>query len=257
MPKTIAEQNALEVPLYTYLDAARYLRIPVWVAFAQSEGHRLHPKELVDYFFRAPFLPFHFADDEGLPFWEDVAQRLSFRSLATLFVRSSVFHIPPTQDRRSHWHGDDWRHLFEITQDAFHHTDSDSAVFADPILILSKLEQFAGHPARLDRAVIRKLIAVYLDRVELKDGQPVRLYPFSRDPTPGAPRVVVIDPEVRFGRPTVKGAPTDVLAERWRGGDAPDHLAEDYGLTSDEVNEALRYESLPQSHTFPFLYFGW
>ena len=69
----------------------------------------------------------------------------------------------------------------------------------------------------------------------------------------------MIDPEIRFGRPAVKGVPTDVLVERWRGGDNLAELADDYGLTTDEVDEALRYEATAYltPFLFPFLPFGW
>ena len=102
-----------------------------------------------------------------------------------------------------------------------------------------------------------KLIRLHQERIELKAHTPVRLYPFSRDPAPDAPRMVIIDPEIRFGRPTVRGVPTDVLAERWRAGDHTAELAEDYGLNLDDVDEALRYESISTHPLISFPPFGW
>jgi uncharacterized protein (DUF433 family) len=86
---------------------------------------------------------------------------------------------------------------------------------------------------------------------------PIRIYPFSRDPPERSPRIVALDPRIRFGRPMLaeRGVPTDILFERYQAGDAVAELAEDYDLTPPEVEEAIRYEALPPS---PRLLFpGW
>lgn len=252
MPKasTIAEQNAVEVPLYTVMDVARYLRLPTWAALAFSERGRIHPEELFHQLMHRPFSSASFADDSGFPRREGGNRRVSFRALATLFVRSFLFHLPQSQDRITAW-------SFEAAWEAFRFPEGEPSLFADPDpdRIVNHFERNGPWIAGRNHDEAVKLVALCLDRVELKDNIPVRLFPFSRDPSPDAPRFVVIDPEVRFGRPTVKGAPTDVLAERWRAGDSPESLAEDYDLTTDEVNESLRYESMPSRLPFPF--FGW
>ena len=62
--------------------------------------------------------------------------------------------------------------------------------------------------------------ALRLGRVEAREGIPIRLAPFSRGPTEDAPQVVVVDPRVRFGRPTIAGhgLPTDILFGHTGGG---------------------------------------
>src|SRR5207248_10002035 len=90
-------------------------------------------------------------------------------------------------------------------------------------------------------------------RVELNDGRPARLYPFSPTPATDSPRLIVLDPRVRFGRATLagRGVPTDILLERFHAGDPPAELAVDYDIPAVEVEEAIRYETLPQAPLFP------
>ena len=55
---------------------------------------------------------------------------------------------------------------------------------------------------------------------------------------------VVVDPEVCFGRPVVAGTaiPTDVIADRYLGGDSVEKMAEDYDLSEEHIRAALRFE---------------
>jgi len=53
---------------------------------------------------------------------------------------------------------------------------------------------------------------------------------------------VVIDPRVQFGRPSVRGVPTWILAERAKSGDSVAYLSKDYGIPKDAVIDALAFE---------------
>jgi uncharacterized protein (DUF433 family) len=55
---------------------------------------------------------------------------------------------------------------------------------------------------------------------------------------------VAVDPEVCFGRPVVAGTgvPTDVIADRYLGGDSIEKMAEDYDLSEEHIEAALRFE---------------
>lgn len=86
-----------------------------------------------------------------------------------------------------------------------------------------------------------------LARVErASSGNPIRLFPFSRSPErfPEQPSFVVIDPRIAFGRPFVEaaGVRTDVILDRFGAGDSPVEMAKDYGVSEEEILEALRYE---------------
>ncbi len=88
-----------------------------------------------------------------------------------------------------------------------------------------------------------------LDRIQRgASGMPVRLFPFTRkaSQTTGLPSAVAIDPRIAFGRPIVAGAGvrTDVISDRFGAGDSPAEMAEDYGVSEENILEALRYERL-------------
>lgn len=54
---------------------------------------------------------------------------------------------------------------------------------------------------------------------------------------------VLIDPEQRFGRPSVRGISTEAIWEHIDGGEDESEVADDYGLTIGEVRWALSYET--------------
>jgi uncharacterized protein (DUF433 family) len=108
-----------------------------------------------------------------------------------------------------------------------------------------------------ERRWLEKRLRLCLGRFDMEDGIPARLYPFSRVPAEDSPRLVVMDPQIRFGRPTITahGTPTDILLERHQAGDSIADLAADYDLRTAEVEEAIRFEAKPQSLLFPYV--GW
>jgi uncharacterized protein (DUF433 family) len=98
---------------------------------------------------------------------------------------------------------------------------------------------------REGQLVIKELIEAYLQRVERDPvGIPIKLYPFTRERKPEEPRVIVIDPYVSFGRPVLTGTgiATSVIAQRYKAGESIAELAEDYGRSSSEIEEAIRCE---------------
>jgi len=54
---------------------------------------------------------------------------------------------------------------------------------------------------------------------------------------------VRIDPEVRHGRPSIGGISTAVMWEHDEAGEDPEDIAEDFGLTVEQVRWALAYET--------------
>ena len=92
---------------------------------------------------------------------------------------------------------------------------------------------------------LRELLKAHLHRVEHDaTGAAIRLYPFTRKRDVREPKVVVIDPQISYGRPVLVGTgiPTAVVAERYKAGESIDELAEDYGRQRKEIEEAIRCE---------------
>jgi uncharacterized protein (DUF433 family) len=220
--KPIAEQNPVEVPLYTFADAARYARVPLWVVAVRFD--RWHPKELFERLVHGDFLP-HLDAREP---------RISFRHFVEVFLRAGALQAGASlsQSNRD-------QPTLRLVWNWFLKRGADN------------------RPLQLDQPQIDfvwKHLALRGARVEMRDGVPVRLFPPTRDPEEASPRFVVMDPRVRFGRPVLagRGVPTDMLFERFRAGDSPAELAADYDLTPEEVDEAIRYEATPVAPLFPF-----
>jgi len=92
---------------------------------------------------------------------------------------------------------------------------------------------------------MKEMLEAHLRRVEHDaTGLATRLYPFTRKRLPDEPRVIVIDPWVSFGRPTIAGTgvPTAIVAERYKAGESVNDLARDYGCQRGHVEEAVRCE---------------
>jgi len=101
-----------------------------------------------------------------------------------------------------------------------------------------------GKPEQL---VMQQVIEDHLSRVEWDEtGLPALFYPFARDIHAQDKKIIVIDPRVSFGRPVLVGTGivTSIIAERFNAGESMDDLAQDYGRSRLEIEEAVRCENL-------------
>lgn len=92
---------------------------------------------------------------------------------------------------------------------------------------------------------MRRLFHDHLARVEWDEWQfPVRLYPFISADVPTLEKPIAIDPAIAFGRPIVirTGIGTSTIAERIDAGENITEVANDYGLSEAEVEQAILYE---------------
>jgi uncharacterized protein (DUF433 family) len=93
---------------------------------------------------------------------------------------------------------------------------------------------------------IREIVELYLERIERdKQGRPICFYPFTRRDIAKSPKLVSIDPRRRFGRPylTEGGIETWVIASRYIAGDSISSLVDDYNVSMEAIEEAIRYET--------------
>ena len=77
----------------------------------------------------------------------------------------------------------------------------------------------------------------FYDRVTWTDGVPTQWRP---DANRGS--LVVIDPEIRFGAPSVGGVKTSILREHAQAGEDDNELASIFGLDIAQVRSALSFE---------------
>lgn len=54
---------------------------------------------------------------------------------------------------------------------------------------------------------------------------------------------IVVDPRIRFGKPVVQGSrvPVELIIAKLAGGMGSEEVAEEYGITSEDVRAALSY----------------
>ncbi|MEI6318797.1 MAG: DUF433 domain-containing protein [Pseudomonadota bacterium] len=91
---------------------------------------------------------------------------------------------------------------------------------------------------------MRRMLEDHLQRVDWDEWQfPVRLYPYTGAMPRALERPIAIDPHVAFGRPMVQraGVSTAAIADRIDAGETVEALAEDYDLSSDEIEQAVLY----------------
>ncbi len=96
--------------------------------------------------------------------------------------------------------------------------------------------------SRKGQLAFKEIVDVHLDRLEPDtSGWPARLYPVRRRDT--SKRPIVIVPDVGGGHPITpkKGIRVSVLLSRKDAGESYQQIADDYGLTELEVEEAVRY----------------
>ena len=121
----------------------------------------------------------------------------------------------------------------------------------DPSLQTDGLDLFVERYGTLINATqagqtaMREMLRAHLQRIERNPaGAPVRLYPFTRKHDLEEPRVVMMDPQIQYGRPVLvdSGIPTAIIAERYKAGESIRELAADYGREPQDIEEAIRCE---------------
>lgn len=220
--KSLTERDLREVPAYSIVEAAGYLRIPKSTLRAWLLG-------------QSSFRPvIEIADRKG--------RRLSFINLVEAFVLSGIrreHSIPLPKVRKA--------------VEYLRRTFKTQRPLAD--------EQFASDKAHLYVEKFGALIGVMqegqiqlreiiLDRLQYVRRDPkgmpekIVLFPAQRDTKRSAS--VVIDPRYSFGRPVLDGlgVRTAILAERFRAGESIDALARDYGAAPEAIQNAIRCELL-------------
>ncbi len=219
------DQHPAAVPFYTCEDASRYLHLalPTILSFRQDSAASVavgeHPPR------------------EGWATCASSEEAISFRQLVELHVLS----VLPRWTGLTESHALIADPRFRDVADRL--AGADLRTEACDRLVAGYLRSF-----RLDaewQPQLCRLLESYLARVDWdEDGLPIRLYPFTRDDPVNSPKQIALDPRVRFGRPALvrRGLPTEVIVDRFRGGETVAELADDYALSSEEVEEALRYE---------------
>ena len=219
-----------DVPTYTIPMAARYLRMAVptlrnWVngyKYKTGQGEKHAARVIVPPQYGARVF-------------------LSFTNLIEAHVLSSirrVHEVPLPKVRRS----------LKYIEEKFgtEHPLAREKFATDGVdLFVEKFGELIN-VSNTEQTQIRKAIEQGIQRIEYDAGFARRLFPYMRRVHEGdvveQPRVVVIDPRISFGRPVISGTgvPIMEISERFNAGDSVEHLAKDFRLDPEKVQEALR-----------------
>ncbi len=223
-----------QIPVYSVAEAAHYLWLPeptvrTWVCGYQyptrTDGPRRAPR-IVEPAKSAPLL-------------------LSFDNLVELHVLTAIRRVHGlklTKIRRAiDYVRTEFKTAHPLLTEQFETDGIDLFVRRLGLLNASRAGQYA----------IEDVLAIHLRRIERDEhGLALKLFPFTRKhdrfTAADAPRLVAIDPRLAFGRPVIAGSrvPTLEVGERFWAGDSITVLAEEYGRSAAEIEEAVRWERL-------------
>ncbi len=94
---------------------------------------------------------------------------------------------------------------------------------------------------RPEQILIEKLLESHLRRIDRDATGPIRFFPVVVSDTE---KPISVDPRVAFGHPVVAGTGvrTEILSGRVAAGDSVEAVAEDLGLTKEQVEQAVAFE---------------
>jgi uncharacterized protein (DUF433 family) len=221
----VGEIDPRLAPAYTVAEVARYLKIPTPTVRSWVAG-RDYPKRTG----KSRFAPVISVPD-------DASHQLSFRNLIELAALRALrteheFKLSAVREALDYA-----RRQLSITD-----LLASRQLYAKPGELF--LERY-GELINLNRAGqlgIKAVLEGLVKRIEWDKNLACRFFP----PLPhrGDARTVVIDPRIRFGRPTIArlGVSTGVIVDRVNAGEPVEDVAKDYGATRDEIMDALAYE---------------
>ena len=217
------------LPAYGLTEAARYLHIPAATLRSWLVG-RTYPRQ------------------DGLSSFEPLIKATGTGTLRLSFVNLVEAHVLRALRTQ---HGIPISHVRQALDYAERELGIQRLLLSKELLT-SAGELFLEHYGQLinlsrsGQLAIKKVLEAHLRRVERDDRSiPIRLYPFLSTEAEDGRRPVVIDPQVSFGRPMLAGAgvTTAAIAQRIDAGESVADLALDYGITPEQVEEAVVFEN--------------
>ncbi|HUF73224.1 MAG TPA: DUF433 domain-containing protein [Gammaproteobacteria bacterium] len=221
MSKRAHSSDPRELPAYVVSEAAHYLTIPKSTLRYWAAGRAGESKPLIDAAQRHPLV-------------------LSFRNLVELHVLSAMrkeFEVTLPKVRSAL---DYLKRKFRVSHPLIAYEFETDGVN----LFVERYGQLIN-ASQEGQAVMREVLQSSLTRIERDPtGIPIKLYPYTRNDWRASPALVVIDPALSFGRPVIAGTglATEVIADRYKAGESIRELAQDYGRSAEEVEEAIRCE---------------
>ena len=216
--------SILEREMYTEAEAARLLRVAqstlhYWLDGGERRGKSYRPVIRTEPRGRGPVTWAEFVE-AGLLREYRRAHRVPMAELRTFIdLLREQFGVPyPLADRRP----------FVSGQQLVYDAQTAAGLDAAHCLVAVANDQLMLTPAAQS----------FVDRVEWEGDVVVGWRP---DADPGSP--VRVLPDVRFGRPSIKGISTESIWEQADVGEETEHIASIFGLDVPDVHWALAYEN--------------
>lgn len=231
MPTSARHTAAIELrdsPAYTIAEAARYLKLPPATLRSWMLGRR-YPTASGDGHFQPLIRPAS-RQPPLLSFWN--------------LIEAHVLRALRTE------HGVSVQALREAIEYAENQLKVKRLLLreelstADGEIFLERYGQLINLSAS-GQLAMRRMFEAHLKRVEWDDSMfPIRLYPFVSAESSAQDHPIVIDPSISFGRPVIRrmAISTEAIADRIDAGEAIKDIANDYELTTEEIEQAVVYE---------------
>lgn len=228
---TVKRLDTRNLPAYSYKDAEKYLHIPRDTLRSWVRGRYYQTKQHGQRF-SEPVIELPDPDNSAL----------SFTNLVEAHVLRAiriVHNVELKQIRIAlNFISDELGYAHPLVRQDFLSTDGKS-IYVKHLGMLLDVTQHG-------QIAIRETLEIYLTRIEVDEqGIANKLFPFTHSQgKKDDPKVVVIDPNISFGRPVIVGTgiPIEVLADRYKAGESVELLAEDYGCDRNLIQSALAFE---------------
>lgn len=236
----IKNKDLRELPVYTFQDASRHLKIPPTTLRDWVRGRKYFIGKDKDSIKRSE--PLIKLPDQGVSY-------LSFINLIEAHVLNAIrnkHNIPLYKVRNALDYLSKYAKSEHPLADQWFQTDGVS-------LFIEGIDKELVNITKSGQVALKEIVEVYLQRIDRDvQGVPQKLYPFITRDQAKEPfnidkeksKTIVIDPTISFGKPVIAGTaiPTEAIYSLHQAGDSIERIAYEYGCETHQIEEAIRYE---------------
>jgi uncharacterized protein (DUF433 family) len=217
-----------DIPTYSIGDVARYLRIPSGTIRSWTVGRK-------------------YPTANGSCEFKPLIKIRGFRPRLLSFTNLVEIHVLRAIRKHHKLQLDKVRTALDYIDEQFQlpHPLARERFRTDGVDLFIERYNSLVNTSKREQTELKDAFNAHLERIEPDDtGLAIKLYPFTRSEEEDNPHIVVIDPQISFGRLIIAGTgiSTRVLADRYRAGDSIDDLAYDYDCERLSIEEAIRCE---------------
>ena len=216
------------IPTYSISDAARYLRIPAGTIRSWSVGRK-------------------YKTVGGVKKFEPVIEVKKIKPYLLSFTNLVEIHVLRAIRKYHKIQLDKVRSALDYIDQEFKtpHPLATEKFRTDGVNLFIERYGSLINVSNEGQLELKLELQAHLKRIKTdREGFASQLFPFTRTQENNNPELVVLDPQISYGRLVVAGTgiPTEVLAERYHAGESIDELAYDYDCERLTIEEAIRCE---------------